>query len=204
MPTPALSLDEIRSLLAPFTDEVHVPEILYTQLSSYLDLLLRWNGRTNLTAIRDPREIVTRHFGESLFAAYKLRSVAPDAQSTLDFGSGAGFPGIPLQLALPEMRVTLAESQGKKAAFLREAIRVLKLPTTLWARRAEEMTPSQTFDLVTLRAVDKMDDALVGARERLTAEGKLLVLGGSALADTLSVTYKESIPQSAHRFLLFC
>ena len=106
-----------------------VPAGLYQQLSAYLDLLLKWNARTNLTAIREPEEIVRRHFGESLFAGTAARRSAlrRDA-SLLDFGSGAGFPGLPIQLLLPDLRVTLAESQGKKASFLREAVRTLGAP----------------------------------------------------------------------------
>src|SRR3979490_2916864 len=110
---PALSESAIASLLTPYLSEV--PATLLPQLSTYLDLLLKWNARTNLTAIRDPEEIVRRHFGESLFAAQHL-----DAGTTtlLDFGSGAGFPGLPIALLCPDIQVTLAESQNKKATFL--------------------------------------------------------------------------------------
>ena len=142
------------------------PELL-VQLSLYLDLILKWNARTNLTAVREPREIVTRHFGESLFAAPLL----PFAQTLLDFGSGAGFPGIPLQLALPDLRVTLAESQNKKAAFLREVIRQLNLGTTVHSARVEDLPLATRFDLVALRAVDNPKQALVDACSRLTPGG---------------------------------
>ena len=108
---------------------------LYRQLSNYLDLLLKWNARTNLTAIWEPEEIVRRHFGESLFAGRQVGA----AKTLLDFGSGAGFPGIPMQLLWPEMAVMLAESQGKKAAFLREAVRTLGLRSQVWAGRVEKM-----------------------------------------------------------------
>ena len=163
---PAIQKERIAALLAPFVDGRPVPAQLYAQLSLYLDLLVRWNGRTNLTAIRDPEEIVQRHFGESVFAGLQLRALAPAATTVLDFGSGAGFPGLPMQLAVPELRVTLAESQGKKAAFLREAVRVLSVPAELWARRVELMPGEQRFDVVAMRAVDKMDDALPQARAR--------------------------------------
>src|SRR5580704_7224389 len=113
---PTLTESAIGTLLTPYL--TRPPEIL-PQLSLYLDLLLKWNARTNLTAIRDPEEIVRRHFGESLFTAKHL----PACRTLLDLGSGAGFPGIPIQLALPELKVTLAESQNKKAAFLQEAVR---------------------------------------------------------------------------------
>jgi 16S rRNA (guanine527-N7)-methyltransferase len=90
----------------------------------YLSLLLRWNARVNLTAIRDQEGILRRHFVESIACA---RALPAGVRSLLDFGSGAGFPGIPIALCRPEIAVTLAESQGKKAAFLREAVRQLGL-----------------------------------------------------------------------------
>ncbi|MGB9145730.1 MAG: 16S rRNA (guanine(527)-N(7))-methyltransferase RsmG, partial [Acidobacteriaceae bacterium] len=88
---------------------------LAIQLDAYLALLLRWNARMNLTAVRDPESILRRHFAESLFAA---EHIPPGVATLLDFGSGAGFPGIPIAIARPEIAVTLAESQNKKAAFL--------------------------------------------------------------------------------------
>src|SRR5580658_4282339 len=123
---PSLSESRIAELLAPYLGDAPVPPALYAQLGSYLELLLRWNARTNLTAIREPEGIVCRHFGEGLFCGLRLAERLPATGATLlDFGSGAGFPGLPIQLLLPELRVTLAESQGKKAAFLREAVRTL-------------------------------------------------------------------------------
>ena len=110
-------------------------DALLAQLSAYLDLLVKWNHRTNLTSIRDPEEIVRRHFGESLFVARHL----PECETLLDLGSGAGFPGLPIQLVRPELRVTLAESQHKKASFLREAVRTLGLATEVWGARAEKL-----------------------------------------------------------------
>src|SRR5271154_4218188 len=86
-------------------------------ISTYIDLLLRWNARINLTSVRDPEQIVTRHFGESLFAARILRDagVLAGANQTLaDLGSGAGFPGIPIKLLAPDLDLTLIESQNKK------------------------------------------------------------------------------------------
>jgi len=113
------------------------------QISTYIDILLRWNARINLTSVRKPEEIVTRHFGESLFAARCLlphgRSSAdanarpaerssPDANARLiDVGSGAGFPGLPIKIFAPALHLALIESNHKKVAFLREVIRFLTL-----------------------------------------------------------------------------
>ena len=156
---------------------------LIPALSLYLDLLLRWNERTNLTSIRDPEQIVARHFGESLFAARVLASRLANGSRILDLGSGAGFPGLPLQLALPEMKVTLAESQGKKSAFLREAVRATAASAEVWTARAQELPPMRRFDAVTLRAVDRPEQALAEAWNRIVAAGYVLHLCGAAQAE---------------------
>jgi 16S rRNA (guanine527-N7)-methyltransferase len=174
---PALSEPVIANLLTPYLSPYpsKVPATLLPQLSAYLDLLLKWNARTNLTAIRDPEEIVRRHFGESLFAAQHLD---PGPASLLDFGSGAGFPGLPIALLRPDIHVTLAESQNKKATFLREAIRSLNLPSTeVWPDRVESMPVIRQFHTVALRAVDNMAAAIASAAPRATHQ--LLLLTGS-------------------------
>jgi 16S rRNA (guanine527-N7)-methyltransferase len=132
---------------------------------NYLSLLLRWNTRVNLTAIRDEEGILSRHFVESIACA---RALPADIATLLDFGSGAGFPGIPIALCRPEIAVTLAESQGKKAAFLQEAIRLLEIGATVFSGRAE--TLKAQFDCVTLRAVDRMQQATKAA-SRLVKPG---------------------------------
>jgi len=175
-----LSEERIAELVAPYVGSAAAPEGMYAQLSAYLDLLIKWNARTNLTAIREPEEMVRRHFGESLFAGAQIAGRVEQDASLLDFGSGAGFPGLPIQLLLPGLRVTLAESQGKKASFLREAVRTLGLGTEVWAGRVEAMpevagTPTR-FDAVTLRAVDNMEQAMVEARRRIKPGGWLVAL----------------------------
>lgn len=143
---------------------------LLTQFTAYSELLQRWNARTNLTAIRDEEGILRRHFVESIATARAL----PLAEGTLlDFGSGAGFPGIPIALCCPKIRVTLAESQGKKAAFLREAVRVLGIPIEVHSDRAE--TLGRLFDSVTLRAVDRMELAVQAASRLVAPEGWLIL-----------------------------
>jgi 16S rRNA (guanine527-N7)-methyltransferase len=190
----ALSESRLAELLAPYLGAAPVPPALYKQLGSYLDLLLRWNARTNLTAIREPEGIVCRHFGEGLFSGLRLAERLPTTGATLlDFGSGAGFPGLPIQLLLPELRVTLAESQGKKAAFLREAVRTLGLSTEVWADRVEAMPSARHFHAVTLRAVDRMDLALETARSRVGPDGLLVSFTSYAPPDTAH-SEAESIP----------
>src|SRR3984957_14455724 len=89
----------------------------YDFFANYLSFILRWNAKTTLPAVRDEEGILSRHFVESIACAQALPAAI---RSLLDFGSGAGFPGVPIALCRPEIEVTLAESHGKKAAFLQE------------------------------------------------------------------------------------
>jgi 16S rRNA (guanine527-N7)-methyltransferase len=148
------------------------------KFESYLSLILRWNARVNLTAVRDESGILSRHFVESIACA---RALPEGIASLLDFGSGGGFPGIPITLCRPEIAVTLAESQGKKAAFLQEAVRVLELTAKVHGRRAELL--SSRFDCVTLRAVDHMEQAVAAAAQLVLPGGCLALMStGSELA----------------------
>ena len=136
------------SLLEPVLDRIGLSptddQIL--QLSRHYTLLTQWNQRVNLTSIREPRAIVERHFGESLFLAVHL----PETQTVVDVGSGAGFPGLPLAVTRPELTVTLVESIGKKAVFLKEASRELE-NVRVEQGRAEELDAH--YDWAVCRAV---------------------------------------------------
>jgi 16S rRNA (guanine527-N7)-methyltransferase len=131
----------------------------------YLSLILRWNARLNLTSLRTEDAIIFKHLTESIACAI---AIPPGVKTLLDFGSGAGFPGIPIALCRPEIAVTLAESQTKKAAFLHEAVRTLGIAAKVHSGRAEAL--QSRFDCVTLRAVDKMPQA-VRAAASLVAPG---------------------------------
>ncbi len=142
-------MDEARiaELLEPFLSDNSRPTAVLSSaqirlISMYIDLLLRWNDRVNLTAIRAPEEIVTRHFGESIFAArqlFPLPGVEAGATAhVIDVGSGAGFPGLPAKVWAPHLRLTLIESNQKKATFLREVVRHLGLANVdVFGARAE-------------------------------------------------------------------
>ena len=183
----ALSESQIAAFLTTYLPEL--PLGIAAQLSQYLDLLLKWNERTNLTAIRDPKQIVQRHFGESLFAG---RHLGRETRTLLDLGSGAGFPGLPMALLRPEIAVTLAESQNKKASFLREAVRTLGLTNVeVWASRAESLPIDRRFDTVTLRAVDNMPAALAAAVPRTARE---ILLLASEPPDLPEFTVQPPIP----------
>jgi 16S rRNA (guanine527-N7)-methyltransferase len=145
------------------------------RFEALLSLFLRWSARINLTSIRDEEGILKRHFVESIACA---RALPAGLGSLLDFGSGAGFPGLPIALCRPEIAITLAESQGKKAAFLREAVRVLGVAAKVHSGRAE--TLAATFDCVTLRAVDKMEYAVQSAAKLVRPGGWLALMTTTA------------------------
>jgi 16S rRNA (guanine527-N7)-methyltransferase len=145
------------------------------QFGVYFSLLVRWNARVNLTAIRDEEGILSRHFVESVACA---RALPAGIDTLLDFGSGAGFPGIPISLCRSEIEVTLAESQGKKAAFLQEAVRTLGIRAAVHAGRAE--TLGKQFGCVTLRAVDRMHETVEAAGGLVRAGGWLGMMTSGA------------------------
>jgi 16S rRNA (guanine527-N7)-methyltransferase len=194
---PTLSESAIETLLVPYLSPI--PTEILPKLSLYLDILLKWNARTNLTAIRDPEEIVRRHFGESLFAAPRIGP----CDTLLDLGSGAGFPGLPIALLHPEIRVTLAESQNKKSTFLREVARTLDLENTeIWPARAESMPPARRFHTVTMRAVDNMAAAITAATPRATHQLLLLTSSPPTLPPEFTAQTPIPIPNSQSTILL--
>ena len=238
----------IAELLAPFLADQRLTANDLSSISTYIDILLRWNARINLTAIRDPEEIVTRHFGESLFAARHLfpgeaKSVsdkrgraalqrcltrqeegafAPgandqrpttddqsDTPTLADLGSGAGFPGFPIKLWAPHIALTLIESNHKKATFLREVARALTLTDiNIQTARAEALSP-RSFDVVTLRAVERFEAILPIAASLLRPAGRLALLIGARQQDQARLTLPSllwsspiPIPNSRTRILL--
>ena len=121
----------------------------------YRDLLLKWNEKFNLTAITNPDEIEEKHFIDSLFLD---KYVDLENKTLLDVGSGAGFPGIPLAIAHPNLKVTLLESNGKKISFLKEIVNELNLDNVeIVQARSEEFNKREAFDIVTARAVKELN-----------------------------------------------
>ena len=225
----------IAELLEPFLGPANGHQRLTTNdllnISTYIDLLLRWNARINLTAIRKEEEIVTRHFGESLFAARQLfparTTLAQPAKPALsevegavqaerssastrviDIGSGAGFPGLPIKIWAPHINLTLIESNQKKATFLREMARSLTLTNiNVFAGRAEGYS-NPPANVVTLRAVEHFEAVLPIAVRLVAPGGRLALLIGQAqltqahnLAPELVWTPPIPIPLSTSRVL---
>ena len=201
----ALSDAQLISLLSPFDVRPSSDRLL--QIREYLRLLRKWNQTLNLTSIRDPAEMVSRHFGESMFAASKM----PVEKGRLAaLGTGAGFPGLALKIICPELHVYLIESNNKKCAFLAEVVRALSLKgVDILPKRFEQVKlESSSFDLVTARALGGFSQILGWAKTALKERGHaLLWLGGE---DTTRISKATGwmwqsairIPESQQRYLL--
>ena len=158
------------------------PHALAPRLLDYLALLVRWNVAYNLTAIRDPREMLGKHLLDSLAMHGHVGN-----ERLADLGTGAGLPGIPLAIAKPGLSVALVESNGKKARFLREAVRQLKLDNArVIEARAEAVLESGAFDVITARALDRLAGILAVGGHLLAADGRLLAMKGQRVDEEVA------------------
>jgi 16S rRNA (guanine527-N7)-methyltransferase len=155
--------DELGLALTPAQNE---------RLIDYLDLLVRWNAVYNLTAVRDPAEMVTRHLLDSLAIAPLVRGA-----TLVDLGTGPGLPGIPLAILAPERAITLVDSNGKKIRFLREAVRVLGLTNARVEQARVEDLRGQ-YDCITARAFAALGDILTWGGHLLAADGVCVAMKG--------------------------
>ena len=159
---------------------ISITETQADRLATYLDLLFRWNRKINLTALTDVDEAIDRLLLEPLIAARHL----PNGRGRLiDIGSGGGSPAIPLALALGEYGVTMVESKARKAAFLREVVRVLDLSqvaveTTRFQSLLEEPTHHGTYSAFSIRAVRIERETLTQLTSFLARDGLGLVFRG--------------------------
>ena len=208
MPTPspaALSADSIRRALGEFQIAVSDSQVL--QIQQYTNILLTWNEKINLTSIRDPLEILNRHFCECMYAA----STVPVEDGRLaDVGSGAGFPGLPLKIIRPKLDLMLIESNIKKATFLAEVIRDLGLAdarvlVSRYEELGEEIAP---LDFVCSRALGEFAPFLEWAHsEKVAAKQVILWIGARDLPEIQKIrtwAWREPIPvpHSLRRLLL--
>lgn len=195
---------DVPILLRPFGLDLSGPQVEI--VVKYLDLLLRWNEKINLTSIHSPKECVTRHFGESLFLATLCAPKPP----LLDIGSGAGFPGLALKIAFPGLAVSLLEPVSKKRAFLKEVIRACQFRSVeVRAERFEDLGARQTFMTVTARAVGQLDQLVPMASQALGPGGRICLWLGreqvskiTAAASPFKWDPATSIPLSGERVLL--
>ena len=168
-------IDTLRPQLAAGLEALGLPAALATPLLAYLALLARWNATYNLTAIRDPRDMVAKHLLDSLAMQPFVRGL----RTLADLGTGPGLPGIPLAIATPGLQVTLVESNGKKARFLREAARQLGLGNVQVAEsRIEAFRPGTHFDAITARALATLPLILELGGHLPGPAGRLLAMKG--------------------------
>ena len=161
-------------------DALGLPRLHAAPLLAYLALLLRWNRAYNLTAIRDPREMVGKHLLDSLAMHASVDAIAAAGGSLADLGTGAGLPGIPLAIVKPALQVTLVEANGKKARFLREAVRTLPLPNArVVESRIEAFAAPGAFDAITARALATLPLILELGGHLLKPDGVLLAMKGA-------------------------
>ena len=199
------STDIISKALKEF--QLDVPPAQIEAIQRYMGMLLAWNEKINLTAIRDPLEVLYRHFCESMYAAV---AVPLEAGRLADAGSGGGFPGLPLKITRPDLHVFLIEANVKKATFLAEVVRELELANTRvlvsrYEELGEELTP---LDYVCSRALGEFEKFLSWAgSERVATKRVILWAGGRDLEEINRIkgwTWSKPIPipKSLQRFLL--
>lgn len=176
---PAAARDDLDAGLAA----LGLDPALAGPLARYLALMLRWNAAYNLTAIRDPREMVTKHLLDSLAMAPAVAGLATLA----DLGTGPGLPGIPLAIATPGLHVTLVESNGKKARFMREALRQLGLGNAEVAEsRIEALDRPGRFAAITARALATLPQILALGGHLIADDGVLLAMKGARPDDEIA------------------
>jgi 16S rRNA (guanine527-N7)-methyltransferase len=169
-------------------------DALTPRLLDYLALLTRWNQAYNLTAIRDVRQMVTMHLLDSL----AMHSFVEDG-NLADLGTGPGLPGIPLAIAKPGLQVTLVESNGKKARFLREAVRQLDLQNARVAQsRAEALDEPGAYNTLTARALATLMGIIEVGGHLLRPGGRLLAMKGAVPHEEIAALPAGWVLQGVH------
>jgi 16S rRNA (guanine527-N7)-methyltransferase len=202
---PIISDQQIGRATAPFGIALKSDQV--AMVREYIQLLWKWNKSISLTTVTDPDEILSRHFGESMFAA-KVRPV--ENCRLADVGSGAGFPGLALKILIPSVKLVLIESNKKKCAFLSEVVRTLGLKDVeILPERFEQIRPETLpLDLVSARALGEFKELLPWSASAIVPGGNLLLWLGSE--DTTRIASNQKwqwepaikIPDSQRRFLL--
>jgi 16S rRNA (guanine527-N7)-methyltransferase len=201
----SLTEDQILSTLSPFQISLSNDQI--SKIREYLRLLLKWNQSVSLTSVVDPVEILSRHFGESMFVSCLI---SVENCRLADLGAGAGFPGLALKIACPNLRLTLIESNKKKCAFLSEVVRSLELKDVqVLPLRFEETRVATDFaDIIAARALGRFPDVLRWVKGALARRGHVILWLGAQDTTKLSATPgwiwqpAVKIPESQRRFVL--
>lgn len=171
-----------------------LPESAIDQLLQYLALLQKWNRAYNLTAVRDPAQMISRHLLDSL-------AVVPFVRGALiaDVGTGAGLPGIPLAIALPDKQFDLIDSNGKKIRFVTQAIAELKLSNARAIQcRVETLQTPQKYHNVLSRAFASLQDMAEGCAHLLAPQGTLLALKGAYPDEELHALPERYTVEACH------
>lgn len=165
-----------------------------SQLLDYLALLCKWNQAYNLTAVRDPAAMVTRHLLDSLAVAPWLRG-----SYCIDVGTGAGLPGVPLAIVYPDREFHLLDSNGKKTRFLFQVQTALSLPNiTIHHARAKDFKPSRLFDAVLCRAFASLADMTSATRHLLQPDGVFLAMKGACPDDEIEAVAADCRLRGVH------
>ncbi len=186
----------LKSLLQTGADELGIAldATQQEQLLRLLTELADWNTRINLTAIRDPEDMVRKHLLDSLSMQPYLHG-----QTVADVGSGAGFPGLPLAVVNPSRRFALVESTGKKSRFIQHAIEMLQLPNAEAVNvRAEAWWPPQAFDTVISRALGNLRDFVRFSGHLCAPHGRLLAMKGRHPGDEMKALPREWQVETTH------
>lgn len=200
-----LSPESVLAALQPFDVSPSPDQV--EAIRRYIDVLLLWNEKVGLTTVSDPEEIVSRHFGESLFAA---RFLPLERGRLADIGTGGGFPGLAIKIMSPEIELFLVESNKKKAAFLAEVARTLNLGRVeVIAERFEDWRPpARSLDIIASRALGHYPFLMKWASETLNPAGKLALWVGDDEGTRIRMrpgwrwSVPERIPLSRNRQIL--
>lgn len=171
-----LNADPLYLRLLPGLKElgISLPESDQERFIAYVRLLAKWNNAYNLTAVRDPQEMITRHVLDSLTLLPYLHG-----QRLLDIGSGAGLPGIPLAIARPDLSFTLIDANAKKIRFIVQTIGELDLKNVDAVQaRVENYRPAHKFDTLMSRAFASIADMLTQSRHLCVPDGRFLAMKG--------------------------
>ena len=199
------SIEAIAGRLAPF--DCHLSDAQLQDLRKYLELLIQWNEKISLTSLEDPLEIVSRHFGESLFAR---NSLSFGTGRLADVGSGAGFPGVPIKIANPDLDVVLIEPNLKKCGFLKELIGRLSLENVeIFRGGYAEYQANGDLDFICSRALGQYKELLRWSQTALRPLGQVAFWVGEQDSRILCKTngwhwrVPTRLPESSKRLILF-